>query len=59
MSIYDKAGSKDKVAVIKPQVKIPDVGLSPHTKKVMKQNERIILNQNEKTTRFRRLRDVL
>lgn len=48
MSIYDKAGSEISVAVIKPKVKIPDVGLSPHTKKVMKQNERIILNQKEK-----------
>ncbi|MET3320583.1 UNVERIFIED_ORG: hypothetical protein ABIC97_003683 [Peribacillus simplex] len=59
MSIYDKVGSEISVAVIKPQVKIPDVGLSPHTKKVMKQNERIILNQKEKTARFSRLRDVL
>lgn len=59
MSIYDKAGAEISVAVIKPQVKIPDVGLSPHTKKVMKQNERIILNQKEKTARFSRLRDVL
>ncbi|MEK4536377.1 hypothetical protein NST21_13750 [Peribacillus sp. FSL K6-1552] len=59
MSIYDKAGSEISVAVIKPKVKIPDVGLSPHTKKVMKQNERIILNQKEKTARFSRLRDVL
>ncbi|MFB7642236.1 hypothetical protein [Peribacillus butanolivorans] len=59
MSIYDKAGSEITVAVIKPQVKIPDVGLSPHTKKVMKQNERIILNQKEKAARFSRLRDVL
>ncbi|MFJ7682010.1 hypothetical protein [Peribacillus butanolivorans] len=59
MSIYDKAGSEISVAVIKPQVKIPDVGLSPHTKKVMKQNERIILNQKEKTARLSRLRDVL
>ncbi|MFB6802475.1 hypothetical protein [Peribacillus butanolivorans] len=59
MSIYDKAGSEISVAVIKPQVKIPDVGLSPHTKKVMKQNERIILNQKEKNARFSRLRDVL
>ncbi|MFF5399730.1 hypothetical protein ACFY5J_20640 [Peribacillus butanolivorans] len=59
MSIYDKEGSEISVAVIKPQVKIPDVGLSPHTKKVMKQNERIILNQKEKTARFSRLRDVL
>ncbi|MGE7765784.1 hypothetical protein [Peribacillus sp. NPDC096540] len=59
MSIYDKVGSEVSVAVIKPQVKIPDVGLSPHTKKVMKQNERIILNQKEKTLRFSRLRDVL
>ena len=59
MSIYDKAGSEVSVTVIKPQVKIPDVGLSPHTKKVMKQNERIILNQKEKTSRFSRLRDVL
>ncbi|WP_454861254.1 hypothetical protein [Peribacillus frigoritolerans] len=48
MSIYDKAGNEVSVAVIKPQVKIPDVGLSPHTKKVMKQNERIILKQKEK-----------
>ncbi|MFU2014844.1 hypothetical protein ACM6Q7_07170 [Peribacillus butanolivorans] len=59
MSIYDKAGSEISVAVIKPQVKIPDVGLSPHTKKVMKQNERIILNQKEKNARLSRLRDVL
>ncbi|MFJ7638217.1 hypothetical protein ACQKL0_09985 [Peribacillus sp. NPDC097264] len=59
MSIYDKAGSNVSVAVIKPQVKIPDVALSPHTKKVMKQNERVILNHKEKTTRLNKLRDVL
>ncbi|MGE7603054.1 hypothetical protein ACQKL5_11155 [Peribacillus sp. NPDC097675] len=59
MSIYDKAGGRVSVAVIKPQVKIPDVALSPHTKKVMKQNEQVILNHKEKTARFSRLRDVL
>lgn len=59
MSIYDKDGSRVSVAVIKPQVIIPDVALSPHTKKVMKQNERVILNHKEKKARFSRLRDVL
>ncbi|AOH54930.1 hypothetical protein ABE28_011265 [Peribacillus muralis] len=59
MSIYDKVGSEVSVAVIKPQVKIPNVGLSPHTKKVMKQNERIILKEKEKTARFSRLKNVL
>ncbi|KWW20507.1 MULTISPECIES: hypothetical protein [Bacillaceae] len=59
MSIYDKVGSEVSVAVIKPQVKIPDVGLSPHTKKVMKQNERVILKDKEKSARFSRLKSVL
>ncbi|MFJ7754617.1 hypothetical protein ACQKGI_02035 [Peribacillus muralis] len=59
MSIYDKVGNEVSVAVIKPQVKIPNVGLSPHTKKVMKQNERIILKEKEKRARFSRLKNVL
>ena len=59
MSIYDKAGRNVSVAVIKPPVKIPDVALSPNKKKVMKQNERVILNHKEKTTRLSKLKDVL
>lgn len=59
MSIYDKAGKKASVGVIKPKVQIPDVSLSPHTKKVMEQNERIILNQKEKLFRFSRIRKAL
>ncbi|MFJ7976679.1 hypothetical protein JNUCC23_09710 [Peribacillus sp. JNUCC 23] len=58
MSIYNKANENDTVAVRKPKVKIPEVSLSPHTKKVMEQNERIILNQKTKAPRLKRLREI-
>ena len=49
---------KITVAVRKPRVKIPEVSLSPHTKKVMEQNERIILNQKTKRLDLKRLREI-
>ncbi|MBA9027470.1 MULTISPECIES: hypothetical protein [Bacillaceae] len=58
MSIYSKANKNDIVVVRKPKVKIPDVSLSPHTKKVMEQNERIMLNYKAKAPRLKRLREI-
>ena len=58
MSIYNKVNENDTVAVRKPKVKIPEVSLSPHTKKVMEQNERIILSHKTKVPRLKRLREI-
>ncbi|MBR8645164.1 hypothetical protein KEH51_15895 [[Brevibacterium] frigoritolerans] len=58
MSIYDKAGNDVSVAVIKPQVKIPDVGLSPTLKS--DETERTHHSETkEKAARFSWLKSVL
>ncbi|MEC2054042.1 hypothetical protein P9F83_02095 [Peribacillus psychrosaccharolyticus] len=56
MSIYDKGSEHASVAVRKPKVKTPEVGLSPQTKKLMAQNEQIIHKQ--KRTVFSRLKAI-
>lgn len=59
MSIYDRAGNQEEVTVRKPSVIIPEVKLSPHTKKVMAQNDVIIKKQKTGPGILRRLREIL